>query len=150
MIDDFDQGLGARDVFVEDASAALIKNGAFGRLKYGVVCRVAFVELALDFSLQVVLFVFGFPIAVREFVVVDQCAVNDHRRFRALYAVFRNECEFGIGPFSARSEQTLKGTTDGAFVVDVELAELVEGAVVVLDGGVRRLERDRHALEGKR
>jgi hypothetical protein len=33
LVDDLDEGFGAGDVFVEDAGAALIKDGAFGAWK---------------------------------------------------------------------------------------------------------------------
>ncbi|HET9409346.1 MAG TPA: hypothetical protein VFO39_19040 [Candidatus Sulfotelmatobacter sp.] len=79
MIDDRDESFGARDVFVEDASAALIENRALGSLEDGVVGGVSLVELARDFFGEIVFFVFGFPIAVREFVGVNERSVENHR-----------------------------------------------------------------------
>lgn len=50
--------------------------------------------------------------------------------------------EWELGFICARAD--LEGAADGAFVVDVELAELMEGFVVGLDGGVVRLELQGH------
>jgi hypothetical protein len=66
LIDDVDKGFGAGDVLVEDARSALIENGAFRCLENDVVARIALVELELDFLREVVLFVFGLPITVRQ------------------------------------------------------------------------------------
>jgi hypothetical protein len=68
----------------------------------------------------------------------------DGKGLGASDAVFGDESKLGIGALSAFGEQGLEGAADGAFVIDVELAELVEGGIVVLDGGVGRLESDRH------
>ena len=99
LIDDLDEGFGAGDVFVEDARAALIENGAFGGLKDDVVARIALVELELDFLGEVVLFVFGFPIAVRQVVEVDQCSVDDDGRTTgSLDPVFGDERQLAALP----------------------------------------------------
>jgi hypothetical protein len=92
LVDDGDQRLGARNVLVEDARAPLIENGALGRLEDGVVGRIAFVEFALDFSKQIVFFVFGFPVAVREVARVEKCPVDADESLCALDRVFGNEC----------------------------------------------------------
>ena len=68
-----------RDVLVADACAALIEDGAFGGLEDDVVAGVAFVELALNFLREVILFVLGLPIAVRQVVEIYESAINDDR-----------------------------------------------------------------------
>jgi len=72
LVDDRGQGLGARDVLVENAGPALIEDGPLWRLKDGVVGGISLVELALDFLQQVVFFVFGFPVTVGEMVEIDE------------------------------------------------------------------------------
>jgi len=78
-VDDGDEGFGLLDALVKNARAALIKDGALGRLKNDVVTRIALVQLALNFFGEVVLFIFGFPIAVGKVVEVNQCTINDDR-----------------------------------------------------------------------
>jgi len=70
LVDDLDEGVGAGDVLVEDARAALVKNGALRGLENYVVTRVALVELELDSAGEVVFLVLGFPIAVGQVVEV--------------------------------------------------------------------------------
>ena len=124
-----------------DARSGLVEDGALGVLEDDVVARIAFVHLALDFAVQVVVFVLGLPVAVGKVEGVEESAVYDvssccgHGSFNA---EFGDESEFEFA--SAGGEQVLKGAADGHLVVDVELAELVESGVVVLDGGVGRLE----------
>lgn len=111
-----------------------------GGLENDVVAGIAFIELALDFLSEVVFFVFGFPVAVGKFVVVDEGAVDADRSAGALDEIFGNEGEFGIGALAAFGQEGLEGATDGSLMVDIELAELVQGLVVSLDGRMRRLE----------
>ena len=147
-VDDVHEGVGLFDAVVENFCVALIEDGAFGSLEDDVVARVAFVELAGDFAGEIVVFVFGFPVAVGEVVHVDESAVDDDGGASAFDAVFGNESELGTGPLSALGQECLEGAADGAFVVDGELAELVElvakrGTAQNTHGFVRRFTQDR-------
>jgi len=140
LVDNGDQCLRAGDIFVENARATLVENGAFGSLEDSVIGGIAFVELALDFFEKIVLFVFGLSVAVGQMIEIDECAIDNDGRAGPLDPVFGDESEFGIGALATLGKQSLEGAADGAFVVDIELAELVQSFVVGLDGGVRRLE----------
>lgn len=96
LVDDVDQRIGTGDFFVEDAGSALIEDGAFRGLENDVVARVAFVEFEFDFFGEVVFFVFGFPVAVREVVEVDEGAVDDDGGTGAFDAVFGDESEMEL------------------------------------------------------
>jgi len=131
------------------ADAALIENGPFGRLKDDVVAGIALVELVLDFFGEVVLLVLGFPIAVRQVIEIDESAVHSDRAVSSLDQVLGDEGQLWLGSLTALGQQSLKGAADRALVVNVELTELAESLVVGLDGGVRRLERERHTSGGE-
>jgi hypothetical protein len=64
MIDELREIVGLGDIFVGDAGSGLIEHGALGSLEDDVVARVAFIELGFDFAVEVVFFVFSFPVAV--------------------------------------------------------------------------------------
>ena len=135
----------------ERRRASLVEDGALGGLEDDVVAGIAARKLAFDFFGEVVLFVLGFPVAVGKVVEVHEGAVHDDGGAGTLDAVFGNESELGPGLASAFVEQILKGAADGAFVVEVQLAELMERVVVGLDGGVRRLEGEGYrAMRGRR
>jgi hypothetical protein len=104
-------------------------------------------ELGFDFAVEVVFFVFGFPIAVGEVKGVEQGSVYDDASSRALDGELRNESEMELA--SAVGEEFGEGVADLGFVAEVELSDLVEGGVVVLDRGVRRFEGERHILSGE-
>jgi hypothetical protein len=70
--------------------------------------------------------------------LIEQGAVYSYGGMGAFDFEFGDEGEFEFA--SARGKQRLEGAADGHLVVNVELAEMVEGGVVVLDGDVRRLE----------
>jgi len=82
-------------------------------------------------------------------VEIDESAVDDDRRLCPLDAVFGNQSELRINALAAFGQKRLEGAADGSFMVDVELAKLVQGLVVSLDGGMRRLEGKRRSLPGK-
>ena len=104
MVDDGNQRFRSRNVLVENACSALIKDGPLGSLENCVVGWVAFIELVLNFFEKVVLFVFCFPIAMWEVVEIDERPVNDDGRTSgALDAVFGDQRELGIGPLAALS-----------------------------------------------
>ena len=126
-----------------DAHAGLVEDGASGRLENDIVAGVAFVELEFDFFFEVVLFVLGFPVAVRQVEGIDQCAVDDDGGAAgALDAVLGDERELHFA--TALGEKVLEGAADGHFVIDVEVSEMAEGLIVGGDGSVRRLEIELH------
>ena len=150
LVDDMDEGVGAGDVLVEDACPALVKNGALGSLENNVVARVALVELELDLLGKIVPFVFGFPIAVRQVVEIDERSVHDDGRAAGtLDPVLRDKRQLRLCSASGFRQQFLERAADGSLMIDVELAVLVKRLVVGLHRGVRRLERKGHASGGK-
>src|SRR5207249_4046832 len=111
LVDDGNQGLGADNVVVENARAALIEDGALRGLKDDVVARVALVELALDFTGKVVFLVLRFPVTVREVIQVHESSVHDYRRTGTFYAIFGNEGQrrLALRPhFASRSWNALR------------------------------------------
>ena len=139
VIDELNEVVGLGDGFVGDAGSGLVEHGALGSLEDDVVARIAFVELRFDFAVEVVFFVLGFPVAVGEVKGVDQGAVDSNVDAAcALDRELRNEGEMEL--FSAIGEEFGEGVADLGFVVEVELSDLVEGGVIVLYGGVGRLE----------
>src|SRR5438034_2998647 len=91
------QGLGAGNVVVENARAALIEDGALRGLEDDVVAGIALVELALDFTGKVVFLVLRFAVAVGEVIEVHESSVHDYRRPRPLDAIFGNEGQRRLG-----------------------------------------------------
>jgi hypothetical protein len=75
---------------------------------------------------------------VGEVELIEECAVYSYGGMGAFDFEFGDEGEFEFA--SAGGKQRLEGAADGHLVVNVKLAELVEGGVVVLDRDVRRLE----------
>lgn len=83
--------------------------------------------------------VFGFPEAVGEAEVVEQCAIHAERVLaRAADFPFGDERPVVLA--SAVVEQTLESGADGSFVGDAEVVELPQGRIVILDRLVRWLQ----------
>jgi hypothetical protein len=139
-IDDRGERFWFRDALIKNARPALVNNDPFGGLKDNVVARVAFVEFALDFFGQVVFLVLRFLIAVGQVVKVNESAIHSNRSSRTLYQVFGDECQLWLGLPAALREKVAESATDRAFVVEVELAVLVKGFVILLHGGVGWLQ----------
>src|ERR1035438_3771391 len=68
-------------VLVGDARSSLVKHCALRGLKDDVVARIAFVELDLNFAVEIVFFVLSLPVAVREVESIEQSAVHDNAGF---------------------------------------------------------------------
>lgn len=77
LIDDVNQRCGAGNVFVNYAGSALIEDGTLGGLENNVIARISPGELPLDFANQIIFLVFGFPVAVRQVVEINERTVND-------------------------------------------------------------------------
>ena len=138
-VEGFDELGGVGEVVVEDHAPVLPQNRSFGGLEEDVVARVAGGEFALDFGGQVVVDVFGFPVAVREAEVVDEGAVDDDALAAAgVDGVFGHEGPAGLA--GAVLEEGLEGGANGGFVGDAKAGELVEGGVVGFDGFVGGFE----------
>jgi len=93
---------------------------------------------------QVVVFVLCLPKAVDEVVGRDEGSVDADSE--ALDGILGDKSQFAF--LSALGEQVSEGAADGTLVVEMKLAMLVEGFVVGLDGGVVRLEAQRHRGRG--
>ncbi|HVO63260.1 MAG TPA: hypothetical protein VMT53_20200 [Terriglobales bacterium] len=122
-------------------------SGALGCLEDGVVLRVALFQLPLDLAIKVVLLVLGFPVAVGEMESVEQCSVYANVGTAALNVEFWYQRELQFA--TARREQVLKGAADRHLMIEMKLAELVEGGVVRLNGGMGRLEVKLHRTGAK-
>jgi hypothetical protein len=133
-----DEDVGLGDILVGDAGSGLVEDGALGSLEDDVVAGIAFLQLGFDFAVEIVFFVFGFPVAVGEVEGVEERAVDADGGVLAFDLEFWDEGEFELA--STGGEQVLEGAADGHFVAYVELAELMEGVVIGADGRVRGLE----------
>jgi len=112
-------------------AAALEEDGALGHLEDGVGGGIALLDLTADFAVELVAHVLGFPEAVALFPVVEEGAVNGDAAFGAFHPVLADE-----GPMESAAvagQHVVKGAADGAFVVEVELAEAAENFVIALD-----------------
>ena len=140
VVEQFDEVVGAGDVFVEALADSVLKEQSARRgLEDDVVGGVAGGDFLFDFFFEVVVLVFGFPEAAAEFEVVEECAVDfEGMRFGPRDGEFGDEGPVELA--AAFGEQVLEGAAHGHFVIEVQLAELAEGFVVGLDGGVRRLQ----------
>jgi hypothetical protein len=78
---------------------------------------------------------------------VEEGAIDDDAAFSALDWKLWNEGEMELS--SAINEEFGKGVAGLSFVVEVELSDLGQGSVVVLYGGARRLEGERHRSRGE-
>ena len=134
------------EVGVERQAPVLPEHGPARRLEEDVVARVAGRELALDLGGQVVVFVLGLPVAVREVELVDQGAVNDDASAGArVDGVLGHEGPAELA--GAVFEQGLEGGAHGGLAGDVEVGEAAEGGVVVFDGLVAGFEvESRHGI----
>ena len=93
----------------------------------------------IDFSREVIVNVFGLPIAVGKAEVVDEGGIDDDAfTAKGVEGVFRHERP--VAPTSAMFEEGLEGRADGGFVRDAKTGELVKGGVVGLDGSVGGFE----------
>ena len=145
-VEGFDELGGVGEVVVEDHAPVLPQNRPFRRLEEDVVARVAGGEFALDFGGQVVVDIFGFPVAVREAEVVDEGAVDDDALAAAgVDGVLGHEGPAGLA--AAVLEESLESGAHGGLVGDAEVGELVERGVVGFDGFVGGFEVE-HILVG--
>lgn len=85
---------------------------------------VALIKLAVDLFAQIIAFVFGLPVAVRQFDGVHA------QRALALALDLPFEHEHPVQLFGAGFEQMLESDFDGALIPDIELAELPERLIV--------------------
>lgn len=140
--EDFDEGFGLVDGAVEGFAAALIEDGAAGGLEEDVGEGIAFGEFGFDFALEVVVGVLGLPKAVDEGEVVDEGSVGAERLFGC---AFEGVLLYEVPAVGSRTflEQVGEGGAGVAFGGVAVLFESGEGGVVGLDGGVRRLQRER-------
>ena len=118
--------------------AALIEHGSIGVLKNGVGERVAFVDFLLNFRVEVVAQVLGFPEAAAHVEEITEGAVGEDSVFADFEFLFGNEFPaVGLGGFF---EQALEGGFEGAFVDHAVVAVTLQGGVVFLEGLVSRLD----------
>ena len=102
-------------VGVKSEAVVLPEHGAVRGLAEDVVARVAGDEFALDFEGEVVVLVFGLPIAVNEMEVDDEGAVDDEAFAVAVVdGVLGYEGPAGLA--GAVFEERLEDSADSGFV----------------------------------
>jgi hypothetical protein len=112
---DFNELSGIGNISIKEEIIILIQDGTFRGLEKDIITRVTKSKLAFYFFIEVVVFVFGFPIAVSKFICIDQCTIDTYRAFAfAFNFPFGDECPFEL--FCTMLEQTLEGLPYGSFV----------------------------------
>jgi hypothetical protein len=139
MVQYLNQSVGFNNRVLPRQPSALDENGLLGRLEDDVLVGIAERQFVFDLALKFVLFVLGFPETVGEAEGVEQRAVHLERHLLgAADGVLGHEHPVEL--LAALGKQSLEGAADRHFVAGVLMFELAQGAVVVLNGLVRRLE----------
>jgi len=113
-----------------------------GRLEQDVVTRVAHLEFALDFPLQIVVDVFGLPIAMGQMEIVDQSAIYTQREFvRAPEFPFRNQSPIMLS--RAMGQKVLKCRADRRLMSYAKVFKLPQCGVIALNRLMCRFEVQR-------
>jgi hypothetical protein len=119
------------EVGLHDRAAVLVEHAAAGVFENRVADGVAAADLAVDFAVQVVVRVFGFPKAPREAVGVEDRAIGADAVAAGFGAKLGHEAPSvearGIG------EEVLKGAAKAEFVLHTLIAKGGKGAVVLAD-----------------
>src|SRR5208283_2404649 len=128
-----------RDLAVKNDEPILDQNRVRWGLKENVRAGVSGGELLVHLRLEVVLFVFGLPVAARQIEGVEDGRVHAQGAFagaRNLVLADDQPLE-GAG---ALLQQTLEGAAEVALVVEFAPSKLLQRLVVGLDRSVGRLE----------
>jgi hypothetical protein len=135
---DFNKLSGICNILIKKEIIILIENGSLRGLEQDIITRVTKGKLAFYFFIEVIVFVFGFPVAVSKFISIDQSTINTN-------GVFAFAFDFPLGDesplelFSAVVEQTLEGLAYGSFVGYVDGLESLQRFIVIDNGFVRGL-----------
>ena len=137
--EDFDEVFGFGEVAVEGDAVVLVEDGAVRRLEEDVGERVSSGDFLLDFSLEVVGGVFGFPDAMLEGEIVDEGSVGAEGLFGGAFELVLLDEVPGVG-VAALLEEVGEGGAGVALGGVAVLQEQGKGGVVGLDRSVRGLE----------
>ena len=144
-----DELLWIGQIGVENGRVILPQNPPLRRLKEDVVAGIPGRKLALHFGGQVVVRVFGLPIAVRQIELVDQRTIDANAPvLRKRDRMLRHERPPKRLPTAF--EQRLKRRAHRSLMRDAELLKGIERFVVRRNRLVRRLEIEgRHSIGGR-
>ena len=134
----------SRDFYAIRFPVVLVKYGRSGVLEDDVVQGITGVDLLLDFGIEVIAAVFGFPIGEGALVSVDQGAVDPYMlaRITRLPGVFFYEAEF-TQPAQA-GKQGAKDAARSTFMRNFLLiAQFFQGFVVLVEQAVVGTDGDR-------
>ncbi|PLS67422.1 MAG: hypothetical protein CV045_13705, partial [Cyanobacteria bacterium M5B4] len=124
-------------IIVAEARAILVENGGAGILKDGVAERVAQARLLDNLGFEVVILIFGFPEATRDFEGIQQGPVNSAAVAHAILSLKRPRA---LAAFAAkRGEQGGEGIAQGGLFGGSRGGQLGKAGIIGGDSGIAGL-----------